>query len=105
RGVWPRAHVRSVQTPRMTGDSLTIGIDARELLGEPTGVGRYLGELLRRWTTRADAPARRLVLYTPESLPFLRTVPDTADIREVVAGSGRGTWWEQTHLRRAIRSD
>ena len=28
-----------------------IGVDARELLGDPTGVGRYLGELLRRWTT------------------------------------------------------
>ena len=84
---------------------LTIGIDARELLGEPTGVGRYLGELLRRWTTRPDAGSRRLVLYTPEPLPFLRTVPDTANVREVVAGSGRGTWWEQTHLRRAVRSD
>ena len=41
----------------------------------------------------------------PEPLPFLRTVPDTADVREVVAGSGRGTWWEQTHLRRAVRRD
>jgi glycosyltransferase involved in cell wall biosynthesis len=85
-------------------DPLTIGIDARELLGEPTGVGRYLGELLRRWTARRDAGSRRLVLYTPEPLPFLSTVPDTADVREVVAGSGRGTWWEQTHLRRAVRS-
>jgi glycosyltransferase involved in cell wall biosynthesis len=85
--------------------SLTIGIDARELLGEPTGVGRYLGELLRRWTARSDAQSRRLLLYTPESLPFVATVPATADVREVVAGSGRGTWWEQTHLRRAVRSD
>ena len=84
---------------------LTIGIDARELLGEPTGVGRYLGELLRRWTARSDAASRRLLLYTPEPQPFLRTVPEGADVREVVAGSGRGTWWEQTHLRRAVRSD
>jgi glycosyltransferase involved in cell wall biosynthesis len=89
----------------MTAVPLTIGIDARELLGEATGVGRYLGELLRRWTARPDAGSRRLVLYTPEPLPFLRTVPDTANIREVVAGSGRGTWWEQTHLRRAVRSN
>jgi len=86
-------------------DPLTIGIDARELLGEPTGVGRYLGELVRRWTARADAASRRLVLYTPEALPFLATVPKTADVREIVAGSGRGTWWEQTHLRRAVRAD
>lgn len=86
-------------------DPLTIGIDARELLGEPTGVGRYLGELLRRWTVRPDAASRRLVLYTPEPLPFLTTVPATADVRQIVAGSGRGTWWEQTHLRRAVRSE
>jgi glycosyltransferase involved in cell wall biosynthesis len=86
-------------------EPLTIGIDARELLGEPTGVGRYLGELLRRWTARPDAASRRLILYSPEALPFLRTVPPSADVKEVVAGSGRGTWWEQTHLRRAVRAD
>ena len=89
----------------MSDDGLTIGIDARELLGEPTGVGRYLGELLRRWTRRPDAGSRNLLLYTPEPLPFLETVPDEANVREVVAGSGRGTWWEQTHLRRAVRSN
>src|SRR5687767_15866302 len=85
-------------------ERITIGIDARELLGEPTGVGRYLGELLRRWTARPDATSRQLILYTPESLPFLRAVPAWANVKEVVAGSGRGTWWEQTHLRRAVRS-
>ncbi len=31
------------------GMTLRIGVDARELLGDATGVGRYLGELLRRW--------------------------------------------------------
>ena len=29
--------------------------------------------------------------------------PDTAETR--VIGGGRGTWWEQTHLRRAVRDD
>jgi glycosyltransferase involved in cell wall biosynthesis len=89
----------------MTPTPLTIGIDARELLGEPTGVGRYLGELLRRWVIRPDAASRRLVLYSPEPLPFVASAPKGANISEVVAGSGRGTWWEQTHLRRAVRSD
>ena len=84
---------------------ITIGIDARELLGEPTGVGRYLGELLRRWVVRPDAASRRFVLYTPEPLPFVQRAPASANMREVVAGSGRGTWWEQTHLRRAVRAD
>ena len=33
------------------------------------------------------------------------TRPADATIRAVVVGSGRGTWWEQTHLRRAVRAD
>jgi glycosyltransferase involved in cell wall biosynthesis len=87
------------------GVPITIGIDARELLGEATGVGRYLGELLRRWVQRADAASREFILYTPEPLPFLSTVPSGAHVGEKVVGSGRGTWWEQTHLRRAVRAD
>ena len=89
----------------MSDTALTIGIDARELLGEPTGVGRYLGELLRRWIVRPDAASRQFVLYTPEPLPFVASAPPGSNLREVVAGSGRGTWWEQTHLRRAVRSN
>lgn len=89
----------------MSGTPLTIGIDARELLGEPTGVGRYLGELLRRWLVRDDAALRQFVLYSPEPLPFVASAPAGANLREVVVGSGRGTWWEQTHLRRAVRSN
>jgi glycosyltransferase involved in cell wall biosynthesis len=84
---------------------IRIGIDARELLGETTGVGRYLGELLRRWVQRDDVGSREFILYTPEPLPFLATVPAGANIRQMVVGSGRGTWWEQTHLRRAVRTD
>lgn len=81
---------------------LRIGIDARELLGRTTGVGRYLGELLIRWTRRRDAECRRLILYTPEPLSI--ALPAGAADQRVV-GSGRGTWWEQTHLRRALRDD
>ncbi len=88
---------------------LRIGIDARELLGASTGVGRYLGELMLRWTTRPDADRRRFVLFSPE--PVGLTFPaETTDIR--VTGAGvrlrqgyGGTWWEQTHLRRAVRSE
>ena len=87
------------------GAPLRIGIDARELLGEATGVGRDLGELLRRWAVRDDAALRTLMLYTPEPLPFVKTLPSGVRLDEIVAGSGRGTWWEQTHLRRAIRRD
>jgi glycosyltransferase involved in cell wall biosynthesis len=83
-------------------DVLRIGVDARELLGDTTGVGRYLGELVRRWTARPDAALRQFVLYAPAPLP-LTFPPDTVEQR--VIGSGAGTWWEQTTLRSAVRSD
>jgi glycosyltransferase involved in cell wall biosynthesis len=82
--------------------ALRIGIDARELLGQTTGVGRYLGELLHRWTRRGDTAARRLLLYSPE--PLRITLPEgTAENR--IAPGGRGTWWEQTALGKAVRRD
>jgi glycosyltransferase involved in cell wall biosynthesis len=84
---------------------IRIGIDARELVGDATGTGRYLGELVTRWAARPDANRRELTLYTPEPLAFVGTLPASARVREIVCGSGRGTWWEQTHLRRAVRAD
>ena len=89
-------------------EALRIGIDARELLGEATGVGRYLHELLARWVARSDAGRRCLVLYSPEPLPTtaLSSSPrGSAEVRVVGEGAGRGTWWEQVHLRRALRRD
>ena len=81
-----------------------IGVDARELLGAKTGVGRYLGELLRRWAMAPDvAEAPRFVLYSPEPL----TIPDVTSRRietRVLPGT-RGTLWEQTTLRRAVHRD
>ena len=86
----------------MTDRPLRIGVDARELLGDTTGVGRYLGELLRRWASRTDASTRRFVLYAPEPLPL--ALPSGAtELR--ITGRGRGTWWEQTYLRSAIHAD
>jgi glycosyltransferase involved in cell wall biosynthesis len=77
-------------------------VDARELLGDATGVGRYLGELMRRWTVRPDADRREFLLYAPERLPMpLPAGPVTTR----VTGRGRGTWWEQTSLRRAVLQD
>ena len=81
---------------------LRIGVDARELLGDATGVGRYLGELLRRWTARSDAATRTFVLFAPErlTLPF-----PNRTVEHRVIGTGRGTWWEQTYLRRAVKAE
>jgi hypothetical protein len=39
----------SPASPSSPGRALRIGIDARELEGRPTGVGRYLRSLLRRF--------------------------------------------------------
>ncbi len=85
---------------------LRIGIDARELLGTITGVGRYLGELLLRWTARPDRHRRRFILYSPEPLS-LQLPADGIDRRVIPAGHrpARGTWWEQIHLRRAVTAD
>jgi glycosyltransferase involved in cell wall biosynthesis len=82
---------------------LRIGVDAREMLGDATGVGRYLAELLRRWTARGDAASRRLVLFANAAL----TLPLPAavvEMRVLPAGHG-GTWWEQTALRRAVKRE
>lgn len=84
---------------------LRIGLDARELLGAATGVGRYLGELLIRWAARRDAESRRFLLYSPEPLP-IRLPAGAVEHRVIKGGSGgRGTWWEQVHLRRAVADD
>ena len=82
-------------------DPLRVGVDARELLGDRTGVGRYLGELMRRWTTRPDADRRQFILYSPQALDL--EVGPTTLVR--VIGRGRGTWWEQTALRRQVTAD
>jgi glycosyltransferase involved in cell wall biosynthesis len=80
---------------------LTIAVDARELAGRPTGVGRYLLELVRRWLARPDAARRRLILYAHAPVP-----PDTpfASSVRVLPGAG-GTLWEQLTFPRALRRD
>ncbi len=79
---------------------MRVAIDARELLGQPTGVGRYLAGILDAWETLPEAAAHDFVLCAPERV-------DTAMVRAgrastAIAG-GRGTWWEQTVLPRLVR--
>ena len=80
---------------------LVIGIDARELLGARTGVGRYLGELVPRWLSRPDAARRHFLLYTPRPLDL--RFDGSVDVR--VLPGAPGTWWEQTTLSAGIRRD
>ena len=86
---------------------MRIGIDARELCGRPTGVGRHLAGLLAGWSAAKPPSAHSFVLYAPQSLAALVAVgaalPANATLR-VVPGAG-GTKWEQLSLARAARHD
>lgn len=80
---------------------MRIGIDARELCGRPTGVGRHLAGLLTGWSAAEPPSAHSFVLYAPE--PVGTALPANATLR-VVPGAG-GTKWEQLSLARAARHD
>lgn len=87
---------------------MRIGIDARELMGRPTGVGRYLAELLAAWALQAEGAQARhaFVLYGPAPLPGAvadRMRALRPDVR-VLPGRG-GTAWEQWTLSRAAAHD
>ncbi len=75
---------------------MRIAIDARELLGKPTGVGRYIAGLLEAWRTLPAAGAHEFVLCAPAALPR-----ETNYEWRIAPGSG--TWWEQTALPRLAR--
>ena len=81
---------------------MRIGIDARELGGRATGVGRYLGGLLREWAADSRTRAHEFVLYAPE--PIALSLAARRFATRTIAGSG-GTWWEQVQLPRAAASD
>lgn len=84
----------------MASRPLHIGVDGRELVGEPTGVGRYLDAVLDQWTADAAFP-HRITVFLPEST---RSAPrqNTARVAwRVLPGANAGTWWEQTTLRSA----
>ncbi len=84
--------------------SLRILVDARELFGRPTGVGRYLRELLTRWTHAPYAAGSECLLLTPHDPAGTRSLTQGAGARLAwhhVPGSG-GTRWEQGALATAV---
>src|SRR5687768_4232094 len=79
---------------------MRIGIDARELAGHPTGVGRYLGQIVKAWGRNAAAHDHAFVFFAPDTIQL----PDAAALTmrlDVVPG--HGIWWEQVALPRAAR--
>lgn len=80
---------------------MKVAIDARELTGKPTGVGRYLRELLIEWTAAPDAARHDWRLYAPA--PPDVPAPLAGRVR-IVPGRG-GTAWEQWALARALAAE
>src|SRR5262249_13811102 len=77
-----------------------IGIDARELCGRATGVGRYLGGLVREWARAPVAPEFVLYSHEPIDLPL-----DARRFATRTIGGSGGTWWEQLAIPRAVAGD
>jgi len=83
---------------------MRIGIDARELIGKRTGVGRYLADLCTEWLHLPEAAGHCFVLYSPLTgrdpavlgAPFRGSRAPAFEHRPVPGG--RGTWWEQVRL-------
>ena len=65
---------------------MRIAIDGRELRGKPTGVGRFLAELLSAWKTLPEASAHEFIALTPGD-----------------GASDSGTRWEQMVLPGLVR--
>ena len=85
---------------------MRIGIDARQLCGQPTGVGRYLSGLIHEWAASREPRARKheFVLYLPEAADATAGLDARRFMTRVVPGSG-GTFWEQVQLPRAAAAD
>ena len=90
---------------------MRIGIDARELLGRRTGVGRYLADLCTVWRRLPAGGPHRFVLYSPApgqtpsvlGPPFDTETPGPFSYRAI---PGKGdSWWEQTRLAAAVSED
>jgi len=77
---------------------MRIAVDARELCGRPTGVGRYLSELLAEWCHDPRAAHHEWVLYA-HARPQLP--PGWQSEVRVLPGGG-GSAWEQWVFSRAL---
>jgi glycosyltransferase involved in cell wall biosynthesis len=76
-----------------------VGLDAREMGGRPTGVGRYLRSLLRYWSAEADTFLAYVAAAPPEG-------PLAGAVRARALPPLRpGLLWQEARMARAARAD
>jgi glycosyltransferase involved in cell wall biosynthesis len=78
-----------------------IAIDCRELVGRPTGVGRYLSALLHAWGELPAAGAHEFVLCSPERVSHTSFGALRVSCK---VSPGSGTLWEQRVLPKLVAS-
>lgn len=81
---------------------LHVGIDGRELVGRPTGVGRFLSRILDVWARDRNRPDRFTLFLPAEPEGWIRRL-GPAFTYDVTPGHLAGTWWEQVRLPARIR--
>jgi glycosyltransferase involved in cell wall biosynthesis len=79
---------------------MRIGVDARELCGKPTGVGRHLSGLLHAWASSPAASRHTFVLYAHQAV----STPLAHAEQRIIPGPP-GTGWEQVSLPRSAKRD
>lgn len=86
---------------------MRIGIDGRELRGQPTGVGRCLSNLCRQWRAAPAAAGVELVIYTPGPVepPGGADASPGAALTVIEVPGGGGVWWEQVRLAARAAAD
>tara|TARA_B100000029_G_scaffold492248_1_gene553291 strand:- start:1223 stop:2320 length:1098 start_codon:yes stop_codon:yes gene_type:complete len=84
---------------------MRIGVDGRELFGQPTGTGRYLDNLCREWTLLGSDHQYEIIVYTP-TLDHSESFPSHGDpvTHRMLPGTG-STLWEQTTLADQVNAD
>ncbi|MGH9202395.1 MAG: glycosyltransferase family 4 protein [Vicinamibacterales bacterium] len=79
---------------------MRIAIDARELAGQPTGVGRYLAEIVAAWNELPGAASHQFILCAPVKVES----PPAANLQlSTATAPGDGTLWEQLALPRLLK--